>query len=192
MIAGNSPWMVFSHKHHLVESRLPKYIPFTRVNHFVVLKFDIPATTDSLSPKSTTGNASTITHSIAQTVFSLQASTILPFAGLTYRNPIPTTNVSFTRPSVDGAMETDVHRHPAVMLGTSVDIVLDGGAEPLASYHSPFTGLNFDQLSESPESALATASAHEHAKVMSNLNTCHARVGASDEPHASGDVDGNV
>ena len=195
MIAGNCPRMLFSHKRRLVEPNLPKYIPFTRVDHFIVLKFDIHAK-DSLSPespKSATGNAST---SFVQTVLSLKASTLLPFAGLTFnRNPTPTPNVSFPHPSVDGAMAAaGVHRRVGVVLCASEDIVLHGGVEPLASYPSPpFTaGLNLDQMSESPKGAIATASAHEHAKVMLNLNTCHARVGASDGSHAGGGVDGLV
>ena len=74
VIAGKSPRMVFSHKRRLVEPHLPKYIPFTQVDSFVVLKFDIPAQ-ESLSPWPDPAT----THS----VFTLQASyPSHPFASL--------------------------------------------------------------------------------------------------------------
>ena len=43
MIAGRSPRLIYSHKHHLEEPNLPKYMLFTRVDGLIVLTFEIPA-----------------------------------------------------------------------------------------------------------------------------------------------------
>jgi hypothetical protein len=43
MIVGHSPRLIFSHQKRLVEPTFPKYMPFTRINNFLALKFDIPA-----------------------------------------------------------------------------------------------------------------------------------------------------
>ena len=42
-VAGHSPQMIYSHKCCLIKPNLPKYMPFTRVDGFIVLRFDIPA-----------------------------------------------------------------------------------------------------------------------------------------------------
>lgn len=134
MIAGRSPRMIYSHKRRLVEPGLPKYIPFTRLGSFIVLKFDIPV----LSPQPALPTTqSTVSESTTQPVLSLQASSspYCPFAGLTFnQNLIPTSHVSFLNPSVtvNGAMAADsVHRHADVIMmsGASENIVLHGGAE---------------------------------------------------------------
>ena len=92
MIAGRSPWMIFSHKCHLVEPHLPKYIPFIRINGIIALKFNIPL----LSPQP----ASPTTQQTAQLVFSLQASCLNhPFAGLALNQnflPLPLPSESST------------------------------------------------------------------------------------------------
>ena len=80
----------------LVEPNFPKYMPFTHVDSFTVLKFNIP-TQDSLSQPP----ALSMTQShIALMVPSLQASTCCPFTGLTFNiNPLPTPQeVSFQHP----------------------------------------------------------------------------------------------
>jgi hypothetical protein len=95
MIAGHSPRMIFSHKKRLIEPNFPKYMPFKRVDHFLVLEFEIP-TQVSLSQLP----ASTMTQPIAQSVpcLSLQASSpCLPFAGLTFNQsllPTPQSHAS--------------------------------------------------------------------------------------------------
>lgn len=53
MIAGRSPRMIFSHTRRLVEPKFPKYMPFTRLDHFIVLKFDIPVQVSASPPLST-------------------------------------------------------------------------------------------------------------------------------------------
>jgi hypothetical protein len=76
MIAGCSPRMIYSHKRRLVEPTLPKYIPFTRVDGLIILKFNIPV----LSPQP----ASPTTQSTTDTALSLPASLYYPFAGLSF------------------------------------------------------------------------------------------------------------
>jgi hypothetical protein len=69
IIAGRSPRMIFSHKKRLVQPNLPKYIPFTRINNFTALEFDIPV----LSPHPASA-ASPMSQSTTETAFSLPAS----------------------------------------------------------------------------------------------------------------------
>jgi hypothetical protein len=89
MIAGRSPRMIFPHKSRLLEPNSPKYMPFTRLDGFIVLRFDIPAQI-SLSPQPASTTVTTQSP-IAPTCLSLQASTFHPFAGLSFhRNLLPT------------------------------------------------------------------------------------------------------
>lgn len=69
MIAGRSPRMIFSHRKRLVEPNLPKYMPFKRIDHFLVLEFEIPMQV-SLSTTQSTSTA----HWKSVPSFSLQAS----------------------------------------------------------------------------------------------------------------------
>ena len=83
MIAGRSPRMIFSHKKRLVEPNFPKYMPFKRIDHFLVLEFEIP-TQVSLSTTQSEPTRTTV-HSQSVPSFSLQASSpCLPFAGLAF------------------------------------------------------------------------------------------------------------
>ena len=133
MIAGRSPRMIFSHKRRLVVPDLPKYMPFTRVDHFTVLKFDIPAQ-DSLSPRPDSDPAST------QPFFSLQASS---FAAIAFHqscllNP-QDRDVSFpgypTHSSANEVVTWDSCQsaHVDVVSDSSkgVQVVLHGGAQAL-------------------------------------------------------------
>jgi hypothetical protein len=121
MIAGRSPRMIYSHKCRLVEPKLPKYIPFTQVDGLIVLNFDIiPA--DSAQPASTTSES----HSPAQPIVSLQASTFLPFAGLAFeQHSLPTSHQAQVSSNVHG------HASASVMLDMSSDVALHGGADVL-------------------------------------------------------------
>jgi hypothetical protein len=101
MIAGHSPRLIFSHNYRLLKPTLPKYIPFTRVDNFLVLKFDISAC-DSIPPHPT----STVTQcpSSSETILSLEASSYpsRPSAGLSFElNHQPS---SFPRPSACGTL----------------------------------------------------------------------------------------
>jgi hypothetical protein len=135
MIAGRSPRMISSHKRRLVEPKLPKYIPFTQVDGLIVLKFDIPAQPQvPILPQP----ASITSHSTAQTVYSLQASTFLPFAGLVFKqNSLPAPHqVSSPRSQASASACEDmaaanVRGHASVMSDTSSDVALHGGADAL-------------------------------------------------------------
>ena len=88
MIAGRSSQLIFSHNKRLVQPDLPKYMPFTRLNNFIILKFDIPAQV-FLPPQPA---LPTPRSSVDSTVLSLHASTCHPFAGLTFtrlKRPLP-------------------------------------------------------------------------------------------------------
>ena len=61
MIAGRSPQLIVSHKQHLTEPNLPKYMPFTQIDGLTVLKFEIPAQ-GSISSKSLSTATSTATQ----------------------------------------------------------------------------------------------------------------------------------
>ena len=169
MIAGHSPQLIYSHKHHLNELNLPKYVLFTQVDGLIVLKFEILAQ-NFISP----WPASTTTQlTMVQSVFSLQASSNHLFAALTYSGnfpplasplvqpvlfphfPIPgptpqlqVEHFSFSHPSIHtiGAMATtDEHRYADVMSTMSVDIVLHGVAESLVDLDlDAYFPLNYD------------------------------------------------
>ena len=72
MIAGHSPWMIFSHQKCLVDPNLMKYVPFIQINSFITPKFDLPV----ISPQP----ASSTTQPTTQPVFSLQASDVQAWA----------------------------------------------------------------------------------------------------------------
>ena len=76
MLVGQSPRMIFSHQKCLIERNFPKYMPFTRMNNFTVLTFDIPV----LSPQP----ASPTTQFTTETALLLPASLYSPFAGLSF------------------------------------------------------------------------------------------------------------
>jgi hypothetical protein len=119
--------MIFPHQKRLLEPKLPKYVPFTRINGIIALKFNIPV----FSPSPTTQS----TVSTTQPVFSLQASSsCCPFASLSFNRsllltPSPTPEQDFPHPSVDGAMAAAAHRHADIMFDMSVNILLHGGVD---------------------------------------------------------------
>jgi hypothetical protein len=138
MMADRSPRMIFSHNRRLVEPNLPKYLPFTRVDGLIILKFDIPV----LSPQA----ASPTTQSTAssQSVFSLQASChSRPFAGLVFDRslPIPVPLEAPMTPSrlpvsespKDDIATADAHKSAEITSHTSLGDGLhdDGGADGL-------------------------------------------------------------
>ena len=135
MIAGLSPRLIFSHSKHLVEPTFPKYMPFTRINDLIALKFNIPLRVLSPQP------ASPSTHpTVAPAILSLQALTYYPFAGLATfnRNFLPTSqqvsesfpgNHTATHPSATGNMSAN--KHANVLSDTSQGVVLHGGAHKL-------------------------------------------------------------
>ena len=129
MITGHSPQMIYSNKCRLVEPRLPKYIPFTWVDGFIVLRFKILAQL-SLPPQP----ASTMTQFTAQTVLSLQASSYHPFAGLSFNQSLLSTpqQVPFPHTSGLGAMgAANAHRHADIALNMGVAVALHGDADAL-------------------------------------------------------------
>ena len=113
MIAGRSPRMIFSHQRRLVNPNLPKYIPFTRINHLTVLKFEIPV--PSLQPASST------TQSTTETALSLPASLYHPFAGLSFNQHL----LSSPNPS---PQYTGIPDHLGKILPVQVLDVANGGA----------------------------------------------------------------
>ena len=152
MIAGRSPRMIFSHKRRLVIPDLPKYMPFTRVDHFTVLKFDIPAQ-DSLSPQP--DPAST------QPFFSLQASSFaaVAFHQSSLLNPHDR-DISFpSSPTHSSADEVHVvtcdscqSAHVDVVSDSSerVQVALHGGAQALVDDVNAISHGGEDAPSPSP------------------------------------------
>jgi hypothetical protein len=79
MIAGRTPRMIFPHKDRLLEPTLPKYMPFTRMDGYIILKFDIPTQTSVLPVTVPVPHAKQLSPG---PVISLHASLYPPFAGL--------------------------------------------------------------------------------------------------------------
>jgi hypothetical protein len=119
MFAGRSPRMIFSHQKRLVDPKFPKYMPFTRKNSFIALKFNIPLSPQPASPTGTT-------QPTTQPVLSLQASCPShgrPFAGLAFHR--------VSECPKGAIISADAHEHAKVMSNTSVGDGLHGGADGL-------------------------------------------------------------
>lgn len=127
MIAGHSPQLIYSHKHHLEEPNLPKYMLFTRVDGLIVLTFEIPAR-NFIPPQP----ASTTTPStVVQSVLSLQASSGHLFAGLTYSQYLPFPHpVSFPHPFPAGVISAaDMQKCTNVVSNTSAAVTSNGDVD---------------------------------------------------------------
>ena len=126
MIAGRSPRMIFSHKRRLAEPRLPKYIPFTRLNGFISLKFDI----SFLSPESPQ-HTSAMIQPTTQPVLSLQASCHnRPFAGFAFHHSLlPPPPPSESESSALATRTIDFKRKPeaTLALAANFNTLLDSG-----------------------------------------------------------------
>ena len=83
MLAGRTPRMILPHKNRLLEPRLPKYLPFTRVGGLFVLKFDIPVLASTPITKPTTAVPHT-TRPLSHPTVSLHASSSPHFAALSF------------------------------------------------------------------------------------------------------------
>jgi len=110
MIAGRCPRMIFAHKRRLVEPNLPKYMPFTKIDLFIALKFEIPlAAQGSMSSSSQLllTERSTAARTAALDAISLHASTFLPFADLAFnRSHLPLSPPSFILTKFDSNFNT--------------------------------------------------------------------------------------
>jgi hypothetical protein len=199
MIAGRSPRMIFSHQKRLIEPNFPKYMPFTRINSLIALKFD-----PVLSPQP----ASAATQSISQPAFSLQASHH-PFAALAsltfHQCPLPNPQqVSFPGPPSPTHSSANkivtaagVHEHVDVVSDSSMGVVLHGGAQSLMSMDGCFLldygiyGAN-DVMRNGGADAQSlkglTAGAHRHPNVVSNTDVVDGGADASDQMMMSVDV----
>ena len=82
MIAGRTPQMIFPHKDRLLELKLLKYMPFTRIEGLVALKFNILIPTSTLPVPPTMKNVPHTTQSAPHPVVSMHVSSSPPFAGL--------------------------------------------------------------------------------------------------------------
>jgi hypothetical protein len=126
MIANCSPRMIFSHQKRLVKPDLPKYMPFTRLDSFIVLKFNIPAQVSlQVSPQSAFKLPTGTTQSANNTVpsYSLQASSYssCPFAGLSINQcllPSPSSSLV----TLDAPLVVDRDTHT---LNGGADVLMD-------------------------------------------------------------------
>ena len=113
MIAGRTPRLIFSHQKRLLNPNLPKYVPFTQIDGFIALKFDIPVlSSQHVSP---TG----MTHPTAPPFLQANChSPSHPFAGLTFKS-------DHVSKSPDDAVPTaNVHEHATGMVMSNLDVSL--------------------------------------------------------------------
>ena len=140
MLAGRSPRIIFSHQKRLAKPNLPKYIPFTRINNIIALKFDIPV------PSSSPQSASVLPtkHLTTTTALSLPASLSHPFAGLSFTQLgrlLSSTNPLYILDRLDVPTRVlpvfdDVAHGGAVTWSAVTSVAVDhglGGAEDLAA-----------------------------------------------------------
>ena len=125
MIAGHSPRMIFSHKRRLIEPRLPKYIPFTRINGIIALKFDI----SFISPESSQP-ASPTTQPTTQSFFSSCHNHDRPFASLAFHQsllPLPLPSCSESSAPVTIDFKSKPEATVTTALVANFNILLDSG-----------------------------------------------------------------
>ena len=143
MIAGRTPRIIIPHKDRLIEPRLPKYMPVTRVNGFFVLQFNIPSRDLPISPI-----PNTVPHpkQSASPIVSLHVSSSPPFAGLSFSPHLPQSYSPHLPPLLHPAYQTPQDHTllpPVATLTSSSSIVVNGNGcndvEPSSSPALPTT-----------------------------------------------------